>query len=200
MSEEREVKFYLQDMREMQKRLLAAGAEIERPRVFERNLRYDTPLGDLTAQHRVLRLRQDSRARLTYKGPSDLNESVSVRQELEVEVGDFDETHAILTALGYVISVMYEKYRTTYRLQQVEVVLDEMPFGSFMEIEGPDTDSIRLAADALGLDWEARCNANYMALFERLRARGLQAEHLTFELLEGKTFGAEDFDLIPGDR
>ena len=37
----------------------------------------------------------------------------------------------------------------------VEVVVDELPTGDFLEIEGPDSDSIRAAAMQLGLNWEA---------------------------------------------
>lgn len=200
MSEEREVKFYLDDLRGMQKRLLAAGATIEKPRVFESNARFDTPDGRLAANKQVLRLRQDTRARLTYKGAALENDHISVRPEFEVTVSDYEEAHRILAALGYEVSVMYEKYRTTYHLRQLEIVLDEMPFGNFMEIEGPDEEAIRDAASRLDLDWSARCTENYMVLFDRLRARGLQAEHLTFALLEGKTFTADDFGLKPADR
>lgn len=199
MAKEREVKFYILDLREIQKRLLGVNAEIIKPRVFERNLRFDTPDGRLSDALQVLRLRQDTRARLTFKGPSQPDENISVRQEYEVTVSDFEEMHYILTALGFVVSIMYEKYRTTYGLRGTEVVLDEMPYGHFIEIEGPDVESIQEAADLLGLDWSARCNENYMTLFDRLRERGLEAEHLTFDLLEGKTFTAADFDLQPGD-
>jgi adenylate cyclase class 2 len=199
MGEEREVKFLLQDIEGMRERLLAAGALVSQARVFESNARYDTPDGQLTAARRVLRLRQDTRVRLTYKGSAREGESISVRQELEVTVSDYDEMHAILTALGYVVSIRYEKYRTTYHFKELEVVLDEMPYGDFMEIEGPDAGSIREAAEQLGLNWEARCMANYLLLFDRLRSQGLQAEHLTFDQLEGKTFTPDDFDLSPGD-
>ena len=34
-------------------------------------------------------------------------------------------------SLGYVISMIYEKYRTTYELDGVLVTLDEMPCGDF---------------------------------------------------------------------
>jgi adenylate cyclase class 2 len=200
MGEEREVKFFLQDLEGMRERLLAAGGVIAHVRVFESNARFDTPDGQLTAARRVLRLRQDARVRLTYKSPAPGDESISVRQELEVTVSDYNEMHAILSALGYMVSILYEKYRTTYQFNGVEIVLDEMPYGNFMEIEGPDAGSIREAAEQLGLNWEARCTVNYLVLFDRLRSRGLSAEHLTFDLLAGRTFKAEDFDLKPGDR
>jgi len=199
MNQEHEVKFFVLDLKEIQKRLLIAGAEIIHPRVIERNLRFDSPDRILEQEQRVLRLRQDTRARLTYKGPAHTAEGISTRQEFEVTVSDFESTLNLLMALGYEISIQYEKYRTTYRFRRVEIVLDEMPYGFFVEIEGPDAEAIRDAAENLGMNWEARFTGSYLELFDRLRARGLQAEHLTFELLKGQTFTAEDFGLQPGD-
>ena len=38
--------------------------------------------------------------------------------------------------------MVYEKYRKSWRLGDVEVVLDELPFGLYMEIEGSIEDII----------------------------------------------------------
>ncbi len=207
MAQELEVKFYLQDRLAVIARIQAAGAVLAQARVFEKNLRFDTPDGSLTKNQRVLRLRMDTRARLTYKGPDRMEfnngkrqeNSVSSRQEIEFGVDDFDAAWEMLDALGYEVSMLYEKYRTTYHLNRVEIVVDEMPYGDFLEIEGPDADAIREAAQLLGLNWEARGIVSYMALFNRLRESGLEAEHLTFKLLEGKTYTAADFGLQAGD-
>jgi hypothetical protein len=70
----------------------------------------------------------------------------------------------------------------------VEVVLDELPFGDFAEIEGPDTAAIQAAALALGLIWEARCAESYLGLFALVRAsQGLDAQNLTFQESSDKT-------------
>jgi adenylate cyclase class 2 len=141
--QELEVKFYLPDLPALRARLETAGAQLVQPRVHEINLRFDTPSGDLTRSYRVLRLRQDTEARLTYKGPGELVDGVRSRQELEFTVSDFGTARHFLEALGYEVSVMYEKYRATYTLRGVLVTLDEMPYGYFAEIEGPDGASIR---------------------------------------------------------
>jgi adenylate cyclase class 2 len=76
------------------------------------------------------------------------------------------------------------------------VTLDEMPFGSFIEIEGPDAETIRAAAGSLHLDWEARSASSYLALFSLARAaRGLTARNLTFDELRGVSVAPEDFGL-----
>ena len=191
--QELEVKFYLSDLPALRARLEAAGAQLFKPRVHEINLRFDTPSGDLSRSYRVLRLRQDSEARLTYKGPGELVDGVRSRQELEFTVSDFETARHFLEALGYEVSVMYEKYRATYILDGVLVTLDEMPYGNFAEIEGPDGASIRKTAEVLGLDWERRILDSYIMLFDRLRERfGLAFRDLSFENFEGVQVLPED--------
>jgi len=190
--QELEVKFYLSDLLALRARLEAAGAQLVQPRVHEINLRFDTPSSDLTRGYRVLRLRQDSEARMTYKGPGELVDGVRSRLELEFRVSDFETAHKFLEALGYVVSVMYEKYRATYALESVLVTLDEMPYGNFAEIEGPDGASIRRTAEVLGLDWERRILDSYIMLFDRLRERlGLAFRDLSFKNFEGVTVTGE---------
>ncbi|WP_298006046.1 class IV adenylate cyclase [Anaerolinea sp.] len=184
MEQEVEAKFPIRSLETVRKRLEQAGAVLEAPRVHEVNLRFDTPEGTLTRERRVLRLRRDSRAILTYKGAAQPGQEVSVRQEIEVEVSDFEAARRLLEALGYRVSTMYEKYRTTYRLNDAHVVLDEMPFGNFVEIEGENAEKIHAIASVLGLRWEARVAESYLGLFERVRqAYGLPPTCLTFEAL-----------------
>lgn len=61
------------------------------------------------------------------------------------------------------------------------VTLDGMTFGNFIEIEGPDGDTIREASQKLGLRWAARIAASYVTLFQAARqALGLKTHNLTF--------------------
>ena len=200
MAKEREVKFYLSDLKNIQKHLITAGAEISRPRVFERNLRFDFPDRSLSRAGRVLRLRQDDRVRLTYKNRASNDDVISEREELEITVDHFDTAWALLNALGYEVSVQYEKYRTTYRLRDVEIDLDELPYGLFLEIEGPGAAAIRAVAEELGLNWQARSVLSYVSLFEKLCAAGLRVDHLTFEQFRDKAFTAADFGLIAAEK
>ena len=132
------------------------GAVLERERTHEVNYRFDTPEMTLSRQHRVLRLRQDNASILTYKGPSRTHDGVSVREEIEFEVSDFTAARQLLEAIGYQESVRYEKWRTIYVLDDLEITLDEMPFGNFTEIEGGDPLAIQHTASKLALDWSTR--------------------------------------------
>ena len=179
--QELEVKFYLGHLDLFFDRLKQAQAALLYPRVLETNLRFDTPAGELSRTFQVLRLRQDTAARLTYKGPGTIQDGVRKRLELEFTVSDFAAAQALLEALGYQVALLYEKYRTTYTLENVLVTLDEMPYGCFAEIEGPDGASIQHAAARLGLDWERRSLESYVFLFDRLRQElGLTFRDLSF--------------------
>lgn len=196
-----EVKFFLDNRQNLEKRIQTFGAELLYPRIFETNLRFDTPEGELTNRHEVLRLRKDTISHLTYKGPASDNIDVSIRREIEFQVSDFEAASAFLEALGYQVRVKYEKFRTTYRLENCLVVLDEMPYGDFVEIEAANISLIKSLAKKLHLVWERRCLESYLALFERVRQRrALNTQHLTFIELAGLTFSADDFGLSAADQ
>jgi len=200
-TQEIEIKFYLSHQEKLQQKLREIGAELKEPRVHEINLRFDTPDGRLTAQHHVLRLRRDSRARLTFKGPAKADQAVSVRQEIEFEVSDFEAARRFLEALDYRVSIIYEKYRTTYAYEGVEITFDEMPYGNFLEIEGPGTEEIQSAAAALDLDWKTRSILSYLAIFDHLcQKKGISPKNLTFEELSPFTVQAQDLGLSPADE
>lgn len=199
--QEVEAKFLVRDLAAAASRLEALGAGITAGRVREINLRFDTPDGRLTRDRQVLRLRQDAHAVLTFKGPAKAGESVSIRQEIEFQVSDFQAARHFLEALGYEVSIMYEKFRTTYAYQDLTVVLDEMPFGQFLEIEGPEAASIQKAAVDLQLDWDARSVLSYLALFQELQvARGISARNLTFAELQDVQATPEDLGLRFADH
>ena len=89
--------------------------------------------------------------------------------------------HAILTALGYVPSFRYEKYRAEFSDGQGEVVLDYTPIGHIAEIEGPPEWIDRTAA-ALGIKETDYITSSYAALFFRWKQRtGSTAINMTFE-------------------
>lgn len=191
-----EVKFLVRDLPAVRRRLLALGAQLHKGRVYERNVRLDNPWDGLRLQGKLLRLRQDTEARLTYKGEPEaqVQSEARVREELEVRVDDFELMLTLLGRVGFEPRQVYEKYRETFSFGEVEVVLDELPFGEFVELEGEET-AIRAAAEALDLEWDLRILANYLALLDSLRARfDLDFVDLTFENFAGVAVSA--FDLI----
>ncbi len=198
--QELEVKFYITDLNKLKSRLLNLGAEISQPRTHELNLRFDKPDGELVSTHQVLRLRRDSSVRLTYKGPGQILNGIHLRREIEFIASDFDAAQAFLEALGYQVQMLYEKYRMVYELGGVHVTLDEMPFGYFIEIEGPDPEHIFNANQSLELNWNARILESYTSLFDHLRVvLNLSFRDLSFENFKHLPVQPEDLNVIPGD-
>src|SRR5690349_9847594 len=124
---ETEIKLYVPDLQAVQKKLEVAGATLKAPRVYERNVRYEDAASSLTPRGIVVRLREDTRVRLTYKDEGKAEDGIVSRFEAEVEVSDFDAMETILSKMGYSPYLVYEKYRPTYELDDAEIVLDEIP-------------------------------------------------------------------------
>jgi len=87
----------------------------------------------------VLRLRRiGDRGILTYKERFPSSSDIKHQREDETRVDDPDAMEAILDALGFTPALVYEKRRETWTLGKTEIVIDELPFGLFMEIEGTE--------------------------------------------------------------
>src|SRR5688572_30493079 len=144
--QETEAKFYVLNLTDIERHVQDLGARLIQARVLETNIRFDLPDDRLQSDRRVLRLRQDTDARLTYKSASTNEQGVLSRTEIEFIVEDFEKAKQFLEALGYQSIFYYEKYRATYALQPSEglehseglthIMLDELPYGNFVEIEG----------------------------------------------------------------
>ena len=202
--QEIEAKFYVHDLDGIIKRLHELEAHLTQRRVLESNLRFDLPDGSLRSEGRVLRLRRDTEARFTYKGPSTNQQGVLSRTEIEFTVGDFEKAKDFLEALGYQKLLYYDKYRTTYELQSsgvsVHVMLDELPYGNFIEIEGENSETIRTVVNQLNLNWETAIGTSYTALFERARKTlRLVFRDLSFENFAGIQVNASDLGVRAAD-
>ena len=141
---------------------------------FEENNIYGG--GVLDGQAAVLRIRRTpSKTLLTYKRRTE-NQTAYKRQiEFETEVADADAIAEIAAALEFKKTLVYEKRRRTFHLRDAEIVLDELPFGEFMEIEGAVT-AIREIEMLLDIE-------------------DLPAEHETYPHLTAR-FGAKNGEVI----
>ena len=199
--QEIEAKFHVQNLGKIELRLLELKAQLIQPRVHEVNLRFDRPDRELRNSQRVLRLRQDDKARFTFKGPSaEAEGGILSRQEIEFVVGDFESAKQFLEAIGFNVVVFYEKFRTTYKLNNIHIMLDELPYGSFIEIEGEDVEAIHSIANLLGLNWNAMIKAGYHAIFERAAGKyGLDDSELSFAALEKIKITTDDLNIQAAD-
>ena len=140
VSIETEKKYRLTERQRLQvlERLPVIGAKREGDE-FEVNTLYSGEGIDVTRS--VLRVRRvGNRGVLTYKESLPSRLEMKQRREIETRVDNPDAMESILAALGLLPALVYEKRRETWLLQQTEIVIDELPFGLFMEIEGLEND------------------------------------------------------------
>jgi len=198
---ETEAKFFIRDLKKIELRLRELKAQLIQPRLHEINLRFDNAENELRSTLRVLRLRQDDKARFTFKGPSEEQPGgILRRREIEFVVEDFDSAKDFLEALGYRVVVFYEKFRAVYALNDTHVMLDELPYGQFIEVEGENAEVIRKTTDLLGINWDAMVKAGYHALFERVTGKyNLEPSQLSFSALAKVDITAEDLGIQAAD-
>jgi adenylate cyclase, class 2 len=110
---------------------------------FERNFMYRNGIPDET--NAVLRIRKIGESTfLTYKERIKNDSEFKTKIEHETLVSDAEEMEFIVAKLGYKLVVVYEKHRKTFHLGECEVVLDELPFGQYMEIEGEPEEILKV--------------------------------------------------------
>ena len=149
----------------IEKRLRELGVS-PRPVEFEENTLYRGGRIDLGSC--ALRLRRvGARAILTFKQRLPTKSPIKHQQEDETEVANAEAAQAILTALGFRPALVYEKRRTRWQMGRAEIVIDELSFGLFMEIEGTEKEIARIEA-LLGIEDLPAVMETYPTLTARL--------------------------------
>ncbi len=153
MAKEIEAKFLNVEHDLVRQKLRSAGARLEEPMRLMRRAMFDYPDGRLQKDNwGRLRVRDEGdKVTLAYKQGGEAEYS----DEHETTVGSYDETIAILKAVGFKQYSFQESKRESWKYKDVEVVLDEWPFlKPYIEIEGPTEDDIKQCAKDLGFPWD----------------------------------------------
>jgi len=180
-----EVKFLAADTETVRAAIIALGGE-SLGRHFEHNTRYDDDHGSLLNNKHLLRLRKANQTVLTYKMPTVVTglDDFKVYREMEVVVSNFETMDHIIKTLGYSPRQIYEKWREAFDLPDAQIVMDTLPFGEFIEIEGAP-EAVRKIAGQLGFNWDKRILHTYLEIFAMLRKeRSLDFTNLTFDNFE----------------
>jgi adenylate cyclase class 2 len=134
-----EVKIRIHDRAGLGTRLEALGARLLHPRELEDNHLYDFPDRHLLEKGSILRIRiLDRAAIVTFKSRAGETLGAKVRHEIEsaFPASEAGSLTAIIRALGLEPVFRYQKYRTTWEVPGLLIMLDETPIGDFMELEG----------------------------------------------------------------
>jgi len=134
---------------------------------LERTIRVDKPNWELSDSGIFIRLRTGFKNTLTLKEARKSDSEVSERREIEVEVDDIELCQDLLYSIGLTESLIMEKYRMSWRINDIFITIDELPFGTYSEIEGP-IPSIKIVSDLLNFDFNNRIVLTYWEIYNNL--------------------------------
>ncbi len=163
-----EAKLKVDSLDEVKHRLAERGAPMV-SQVIQTDYYFDSADSELTRADQCIRLRRETseegeRLILTYKGAKQVDD-FKKRQEINLAVEDAEAMERLLNALGYFRVLAFNKRRCTWRVEGCEVALDELPLvGAFVEIEGPESNTIAQVRDMLGLTRASHVMDSYAAL------------------------------------
>jgi len=139
----------------------------------EIDLYFNSPVRDFRKSDEALRIRKDSEGvKITYKGPK-IDPETKTREEIEIEVDDYEKAVELLRRLGFVPVREVAKRRRIYKLENVTICFDEVKeLGTFVEIEikSEDLESAKRKifeiARQLGFDPAKSIRKSYLELLE----------------------------------
>ncbi|MFI4913274.1 MAG: class IV adenylate cyclase [Sedimentisphaeraceae bacterium JB056] len=178
--------------------------------IYQKDCYFDNSAADMITLGCCLRLRSESdvhgnllKSILCYKGRK-IAAKIKSRTELETLVSEPGNTEDILTALGYSISLSFNKKRTTWLLNDCEVCLDLLPaLGAYVEIEGPSEEKVIATAELLDLninEQEQKSYANLVGSFLREKQPERREIYLDTDQSSKKDAGITQTSSKPTDK
>lgn len=184
MAIETEIKFRVEDLAALARKLSSAGFRCETPRNFESNVLYDTWDRQLRGRTEILRIRSYAgnwvltHKRLPRSGPGE--DRHKHRIETETRIAHGEALAEFFLSLGLAAAFRYEKWRTEWTDGEGHCVIDETPIGNYAELEGSSA-WIDRAAARLGVEQAQYVTLSYGRLFDAWRREHFSsASDLTF--------------------
>lgn len=152
--------------------------------------RYDTAELALATRDHVLRVRvyrdaEGSHTQIDWKGPTRRQDGYKLREELEAKVEDGDALVAILTQLGYVVTIAIDREIVQYALDGAMIRFERYPrMDDLVEVEGTPA-QIEGAIAALGLPREGFTSDRLPDFTRRFEERTGITPALSYDALAG---------------
>lgn len=180
MKQEIEVKFLHVRFDDVRRSLRNINAECMQPMRMMKRVVMDFPDRRLQeTKDSWLRIRDEGdKVTLTYKQTTE--HEFGGANEIEVTVSNYEDTIEIFNKLGLMVYNDQETMRETWRVGDVEVVLDEWPWlDTFIEIEGPTKDSVMQVAKKLCFDWKAAVFGSVTVAYRQQYADITSDDHIS---------------------
>lgn len=152
MNIEYEATFIKINKNEVRDRLIKAGAELIKKEYLQKRFVFDLPDG-----HEIkggwLRVR-DEGDKITMSLKVVNGEKIEDQKETQLVINDVNKARDFLASIGCPEKGYQENRREWWRLDGVDITIDEWPFlEPFVEIEGKSEEAVKAASNKLGFDY-----------------------------------------------
>lgn len=139
-------------VKDMQSRLNEIGSKRIKKRTLYKRVVFNLPNRDVN-EYIFARVRDEGNV-VTMTIKEWDNSGIEGQKELELKVDDFDTAVELMNKLGCHEKAYQETYREVWQLGTVLITIDEWPWlEPFVEIEGPDENTVRNCAELLGFSY-----------------------------------------------
>jgi adenylate cyclase class 2 len=189
MKIEYEATFLDIDRKVFTEKLKQIGAKLGRAEYLQRRVILELPEG-MRKNSIWIRVR-DEGDKITLTLKSVDGTTIAGQKEICVNVSDFNDTVALFESIGCRKKAYQESKRELWNIGSVEVALDTWPFlDTYVEIEGPDEQSVKDLAQELGLKYEQAIFDTVNAVYKRKYGKIL--EDLDKNILMNFTFDIQN--------
>ncbi len=137
---------------EIRKRLKKAGAQLMRPEYLQKRIPFHLPK-EKRSGDAWLRVR-DEGDKITMSLKIVDGNKIENQKEICLNIDNFDEAVKLLEAIGCEPKSYQETKRELWKLDDVEITIDEWPFlEPFVEVEGKSEKEVKSVSEKIGFNY-----------------------------------------------
>ena len=151
---------------EIRKKLKNAGATLVKPEFLQKRIPFYLPGENVTGKGFARVRDEGDKITMSYKLFD--GDKIENQKELCIEVSDFDKAVELLELLGCKKKSYQESKREIWKLDEVEIMIDEWPFlEPFVEVEGKSEEEVRKVSEKVGFDYSKALFSNSALLYQK---------------------------------
>lgn len=147
-----EVKILDINIRKVERKIKNLGGILVHKNILYKELYFEKPEKDVKFSSTRIRT-EGSKVYWTMKFKKGNNTRFLTREELEIQVSDFETALRMMKEIGLRPLGLREKYRKKYKVGNISIELDQYPkIPPYMEIEGKNQKNVEAFLHKLGFD------------------------------------------------
>lgn len=137
---------------EVRKKLKEVGASLIKPEFLQKRIPFELPI-EKRSKGKWLRVR-DEGDKITLSLKEVDGNKIENQKEICLKIDNFEEAVELLKLIGCEPKSYQENKRELWKLDNVEITIDEWPFlEPHVEVEGDSEEEVKKVSEKLGLDY-----------------------------------------------